>query len=95
MIEKTECGIVLTGTEIKSIRKGKVNLVLIACDCSDRTKFTFKKEAEKCHIAIYEVLSIDEMSKAMGKTNKAVIGIKDIGFSKKMTSIIDGGEELG
>ena len=26
IIEKIECGIVLTGTEIKSIRKGKVNL---------------------------------------------------------------------
>lgn len=26
IIEKIECGIILTGTEIKSIRKGKVNL---------------------------------------------------------------------
>lgn len=26
IIEKIECGIVLSGTEIKSIRKGKVNL---------------------------------------------------------------------
>ena len=26
IIEKIECGIVLTGTEIKSIRQGKVNL---------------------------------------------------------------------
>ena len=26
IVDKIECGIVLTGTEIKSIRKGKVNL---------------------------------------------------------------------
>ena len=56
---------------------------------------TFQQEAEKCHVTIYEILSIEEMSKAMGKVNKAVIGVKDIGFSKKMISIINGGEEIG
>lgn len=77
------------------MRKGKVSLVIVASDSADRTKHTFKQEAEKYHVAIYEILSIEEMSKAMGKVNKAVIGIKDVGFSKKMISIINGGEEIG
>lgn len=93
----TKAGRIVSGTDacIEEMRKGKVNLVMVASDSSERTKYTFQQEAEKCHVTIYEVLSIEEMSKAMGKVNKAVIGVKDIGFSKKMISIINGGEEIG
>lgn len=93
----TKAGRITFGTDacLEEIRKGKVNLILIAKDASDRTKFTFQQEAQKNHIAIYEILSIENLSKAIGKANKAVIGIKDIGFSKKMISIINGGEQIG
>ncbi len=93
----TKAGRIVYGTDacLEEIRKGKVSLILVAKDASDRTKDTFKQEAEKHHITIYEILSIEEMSKAIGKVNKAVIGIKDIGFSKKMISIINGGELIG
>lgn len=93
----TKAGKIVAGTDacLEEMKKGKVNLIIIASDSSDRTKANFEKEAEKYHIAIYEVLSIEEMSKAMGKVNKAVIGIKDVGFSNKITSIINGGEEIG
>ncbi len=93
----TKAGKIVSGTDacLEEIKKGKVSLVLLASDSSDRTKNTFKQEAERSHIAAYEVLSIEEMSKAMGKINKAVIGIKDVGFSKKMIEIINGGEKIG
>ena len=93
----TKAGRIVSGTDacLETIQKGKVNLILIACDCSERTKSTFYKEAGKYNIAIYEVLSIEEISKAIGKPNKAVIGIKDVGFSNKVISIINGGEAIG
>ena len=93
----TKAGKIVAGTDacIEEMQKGKVKLVLVAEDASERTKKTFEEEAKKYQIAIYTILSIEELSKAMGKVNKAVIGIKDISFSKKMISIINGGEVIG
>ncbi len=93
----TKAGRIVYGTDacLEEIKKEKVSLILVAKDASDRTKNTFKQEAEKYHITICEILSIEEISKAIGKVNKAVIGIKDIGFSKKVISIINGGELIG
>lgn len=93
----TKAGRIVCGTDacLEEIQKGKVSLVLIAQDCSDRTKSTFNQKTKEYNIPIYEVLSMEKISKAMGKINKTVIGIKDAGFSKKMTSVINGGEEIG
>ncbi len=93
----TKAGKVVAGTDacLEDIKNGNVRLVLIAKDASDRSKNAFKREAQKYHIESYEVLSIEELSKSMGKVNKAVIGIKDNGFAKKMISIINGGEVIG
>ena len=44
---------------------------------------------------IFEILNIDEISKAIGQSNKAVVGIKDINFSKEIVKIINGGEAIG
>ena len=46
-------------------------------------------------IPIFEILNIEEMSKAIGQSNKAVVGIKDINFSKEIIKIINGGEAIG
>ena len=93
----TKAGKIVAGTDacLEDIQKGKVKLVLIAQNASERTKRTFEEAAKRCQVTIYTILSIEELSKAMGKVNKAVIGIKDIGFSKKMISIINGGEVIG
>lgn len=93
----TKAGRIVCGTDacLEELRKGKINLIIVAVDASDRTKLTFMQEAKKNHVAIYEILSIEELSRAMGKVNKAVVGIKDIGFSKKMIDIINGGEHIG
>ncbi len=92
----TKAGKIVAGTDacLEDMKKRKVNLLLLANDCSNRTKLTFKEKAEEYHITIYEILSIEEISKAIGKINKAVIGIKDAGFSNKIESIINGGETI-
>ena len=49
IFEKYEAGIVLTGTEIKSIRKSAINLKDSFCKIEDNEIFLYK-----CHISPYE-----------------------------------------
>ena len=92
-----KAGKIVFGTEasIEAINRNKVKLVLIATNASDRMKKNFYNNCKNKGINIYEVLSIEEMSRAIGQNNKAVICIKDINFSKAITKIIDGGEVIG
>ena len=55
----------------------------------------FKNISSDKNIPIMEYLKIDEISKAIGKDNKAIIGLKDINFSKQIIKIINGGEAIG
>ena len=66
----------------ESILKRKVKLVIVSKESSERTKSKFSKICEKYNIPIIIDGNIEEISKAIGKNNKAVIGIKDINFGK-------------
>ena len=77
------------------IRKRKINLVIIAENSSERTKDKFKKLSEENDIPYIIVGEIDELSKAIGKSNKAIIGIKDLNLSKEIQKISNGGEVIG
>lgn len=74
--------------------KKKIKLLIIAEDASDRTKTKFTEIAKTSNIPIYVIMSIDELSKAIGKKNKAVVGLIDFNFSKAIINIIDGGGEF-
>ena len=80
----SRAGKVISGTDacIEYINKNKIKLMILAKDASDRTKLKFNQIAESKKIPIYEFGSIDEISKSIGKKNKAIIGITDINFSK-------------
>lgn len=90
-------GKIVFGTEacLQDIEKNKVKLILIANDAAARTKMKFNNMGIDKSIPIKECLTIEEMSKAIGKDNKAVIGIKDVNFSNEIIKIIDGGEAIG
>ena len=77
------------------IKKKKINLVIIAENSSERTKDKFKKLSEENDIPYIIVGEIDELSKAIGKSNKAIIGIKDLNLSKEIQKISNGGEVIG
>ena len=85
------------GTEacIKEIESNKIKLVIIAEDAAERTKKKFKNLCSQKNIPICESLRIEEISKAIGQQNKAVVGIKDTNFSKEIIKIINGGEAIG
>ena len=106
MINKKVCGLLglatragktVFGTEAckGEIEKRKLKLMIIAQDASDRTKKNFKEICEKANIQIVEALTIEELSKAIGKENKATVGVVDTNFSKEILKIINGGEVIG
>jgi len=90
-------GKIVFGTEAckSGIEKKKVKLMLLAKDASERTKINFEEICRKENIPIVEILTVDILSKAIGKTNKVIIGITDGNFSKEMLKIINGGEVIG
>ena len=77
------------------IKKRKVKLIIVAEDSSTRTKEKFIKLSEQFNIPIKIMGEIDELSKAIGKSNKAIIGIEDINLASEKKKINDGGEVIG
>ncbi len=67
----------------QDIKKKKVKMVIVAKDSSQRTKEKFTNLCENYQIPIIIDSSIEELSKTIGKNNKAVIGIKDINMVKR------------
>lgn len=79
----------------EKIIKHKVKIVIIANDASNRTKEKFKKLSESNNIDSILFSNIEELSKAIGKENKAIIGIEDINLAKEIKKIYDGGDVIG
>ncbi|MCF0124151.1 MAG: ribosomal L7Ae/L30e/S12e/Gadd45 family protein [Clostridia bacterium] len=77
------------------IKKRKVNQIIIAEDASDRTKEKFKKLSKEYNIPILIIGEIDILSKAIGKSNKAIIGIEEPNISSEIQKISNGGEDIG
>ena len=75
--------------------KKKVKLLIVAEDASQRTKDKFKRISEKENVPIIIKGEIELLSKAIGKSNKAIIGIEDINLSNEIQRINNGGEVIG
>lgn len=80
---------------IETINKNKARLVLLASDASERTKINFKQLCENRKIPVYEFSNTYEISHAIGKQNKVVIGVCDENFSKEIIKMLNGGEVIG
>ena len=77
------------------IKKKKVNLIIVAVNSSERTREKFLKLSEEYKIPIVIMGEIEELSKAIGKSNKAILGIEDINLSNEIQKINNGGEVIG
>lgn len=77
------------------IRKGKVKLVIIAEDSSERTKTKFEKICQEKDVRLILYGTINNISKAIGKTNKAIIGVKENNIANQIMKIYDGGDSIG
>ena len=93
----TRAGKTVFGTEAckKELEKNKIKLLIIATDAAERTKMNFVSICNSKKVEWKEYLNVEEISEAIGQTNKAVIGIKDVNFSNEMKKIINGGEAIG
>jgi len=93
----TKAGKIVFGTEacIEAIQRKKVKLILVAEDAAVRTKENFSYYCEQNKIPVMQFGSIEEISKAIGKNNKAVVGIKEKNLSDEIIKIISGGDIIG
>lgn len=93
----TKAGKITFGTQacLEAIERRKVKLLIVAEDAADRTKQNFTYKCEECNITIRIFGNIEELSKAIGQNNKAIIGIKEKNLSSQIMKIIDGGDVIG
>ena len=71
----------------EKMKYGKVSMIIVACDASDNTKSKFKRICNK-NVIYVEFGTIDEISHAIGKENKAIIGVLDSNFCKKINDMV-------
>ena len=77
------------------INKNKVKMLIVAEDASQRTKDKFNKIAKEKNVPIIIKGDIELLSKTIGKSNKAIIGIEDINLSNEIQRINNGGQAIG
>ena len=77
------------------VKKKKVYLIIVAQDASDRTKEKFKNISEKYKIPFIVWGKIEEISKAIWISNKAILGVENLNLSKEIQKINNGGEVIG
>ena len=79
----------------EGVAKRNIYILFVANDASDRTKKNFEKLCVENKIGIVKELSMHEISKAIGKNNKAIVGIKDKNLANAVLKIINGGDIIG
>ena len=90
----TKAGVIIAGTDasIECIESKKAKLVLISEEASEKTKKNFEFICNKNFIPIVIWGSIETLSKAIGKNNKAIICIRDKNFAGEIYKLIYGRE---
>lgn len=77
------------------IKKRKLKLVIVAKDSSERTRNNFEFICNKYNIPIIIFGNIENISKSIGKQNKAIIGVKESNIANEICKIVNGGEIIG
>lgn len=92
-----KAGKIVFGTEAceEAIEKKKVKLIIIAEDSAERTINNFKQKCEKNKIECYIFGKKEELSKAIGKVNKTVLGVKDKNLAEAIQKKLNGGDVIG
>ena len=85
------------GTEatIDMINKRKIKLIILAGDSSQRTIDNFKNKCKEYDIPVYTFGDKKSISKAIGKNNKTVLGIREKNLAEAIKKILDGGDVIG
>jgi len=81
---------IISGTEItiNGIRSGEVKLVVMASDCSPRTKKDLHNKASYYNVPVVDTIDSSDLKMAIGRERK-VMGVTDLGFAKRLKEIMD------
>ncbi|WFD11720.1 L7Ae/L30e/S12e/Gadd45 family ribosomal protein [Tepidibacter hydrothermalis] len=77
-------------TTLSDLKKGKIKLIIIANDASENTKKLFRDKSEYRDVPYIIDFTKEELGKSIGKSSRAVIGIKSEQFAKKIKEISRG-----
>ena len=77
-----------TDMTITRLRTKNVFLIILATNASHTTKKKVYDKAKTYGVEVIEVLTSDEISRALGKEDIKVIGITDRGFSQLLMNQI-------
>jgi Ribosomal protein HS6-type (S12/L30/L7a) len=90
----SKAGKVIVGTDVcvENIKNKKVKLIILANDTSEKSKEKIKFLCVENEVEVIEYGDIEQLSRSVGKINKAVIGIKDKNFAIEIKKLVDGGE---
>ena len=93
----SKAGKIVSGMDAVSdeIKRNKIKLLIVAEDTSEKTLKNIKYLAEKKNVKFIVIGNIEDNSKAIGKENRAIIGIKDKNIADGIIKIIYGGEAFG
>lgn len=65
----------------EAVERKKVKLVIVSADASEKSKKNVKYVCTNNGVCVIELSTIDDLSRAIGKKNKAIIGITDKNFA--------------
>lgn len=84
-------GNTITGDDLveAALTKRAISLIIISNDASDATKEKYTKLCENLNVKIIIDFSREDLSGAMGKFNRTLIGIKNKKFSRELYSIYE------
>ncbi|MCT4507955.1 MAG: ribosomal L7Ae/L30e/S12e/Gadd45 family protein [Tepidibacter sp.] len=77
-------------TTLSDLKKGKIKLIIIANDASENTKKLFKDKSEYRDVPYIVAFTKEELGRSIGKSSRAVIGIKSEQFAMKIKEISRG-----
>ena len=80
---------------LEDMKTNKLKLLILSEDASDKTKKNYIYYANKYNVPVIIIGNNEDLSKAVGKKNRAIIGIKDSNLSIEIQKITNGGEIIG
>lgn len=72
---------------VEGIRKNEIKYLFLASDAGVNTTKKITDKAKFYNVVLDTRFTSEELSKAIGKKNRMVVGITDIGFAKKIKEI--------
>ncbi len=73
----------------EAFSKEQVEIIILATDASPRRQREVRRKAESKGIICLTLFTSHEISQAIGKANRVVLGITDQGFSKRLLTYLD------